>query len=116
MIQLHLPIPPSVNKIWQHARGRIIKRDKYRQWLDDAAGFVLASKALRGHKTIQGDFHAEIRIDRSKCKGDLDNYHKAILDAAQRWAIISNDKNCVSLSMSWGVAPEGCTLTICEAA
>lgn len=118
MISLHLPIPPSTNRLWRHGRGRTYKSADYEQWIACADGIVMQSKTLRGWKTISGKFIAEIVLD-ERMMGkhlDPDNIIKPLIDAAQRWRIIANDKNLRRLVLDVGSAPEGCTLTIKEAA
>lgn len=116
MITLSLPIPPSTNRIWRSTQHRVYRSKEYMNWLT-AAG-LLAAKQLRGHKTIQGEFKAEITIDREQLRkgSDLANREKSLLDACQSWGVIADDKNLIELRMSWGVAPAGCILTIKEAA
>ena len=42
MVELWVPLPPSANRLWRVARGRVIKSQEYISWLKEAtieAGF-----------------------------------------------------------------------------
>lgn len=114
---LDLPIPPSVNRIWQHKKAgkkQVFMAPEYRRWIKQADMCVLATAQLRGVKRIDGLFEAEIALQRTA--GDLDNRIKAVLDYAQSRALIANDKNCERVTAFWGEAPRGCRLTLKEIA
>lgn len=113
-ITLHLPLPPSANRLWRHGNGRTYKSKEYREWLRRADICVLASAILRGHKIIKGKFTAELIIKQS-ARGDIDNRSKSAIDFLQRIGIVTNDKNLTELNIKRGSAPTGCILTIREA-
>jgi Holliday junction resolvase RusA-like endonuclease len=113
-LTIDLPVPPSVNAIWSHGRGRTWLNPKYVSWKRQADLEVMASRALSGHKTIEGLFRARIIVDPRKCRkgSDIDNKIKPVLDWAEKNLIVSNDMNCLKVTAEWGDAPMGCRLEI----
>ncbi len=118
MITLALPMPPSVNRIWRIAydrhggRQRMIKSDRYSTWQQSAHGYYLEQGVHKLPK-ITGHFQAHIVLDASKRRNsDADNRTKAVLDALQRFGLITDDKFCDRLTVEWGSAPAGCIVTL----
>jgi Holliday junction resolvase RusA-like endonuclease len=119
---LDLPYPPSVNKIWRKAAFGVgmTSAPEYVNWKAQSDKLVMMLGQLRGRPTIAGSFEARIVVDATKKRGaqrgDLDNKIKACLDAAQRYELIADDKNCERLTIEWGDAPHGCRLILRELA
>lgn len=99
VIVVDLPLPPSVNRIWQRNKAgkkKVSRSPAYTRWIKAADALVMATGAHKGVKTIRGPFNALIELSRAKLSeigGDPDNRVKAILDYAQRIALIANDRN-----------------------
>ncbi|WP_332116045.1 RusA family crossover junction endodeoxyribonuclease [Azorhizobium caulinodans] len=111
-ISVDLPFPPSVNAAWRSVKGRVLLSKKYRQWLDEAEGRFLEQGA---HKLprVSGAFEASIVLDAGKRRtSDVDNRIKPVLDALQRFGLVANDRHCDRLTIAWGDAPAGCSITI----
>jgi Holliday junction resolvase RusA-like endonuclease len=106
-IVLDLPLPPSVNRIWRSGRGRVYKSAAYRGWLAAADAQVLASGYPK--QRIAGAFTAHIIVGR--CRGDIDNRAKALLDWLQSREVIRNDKDCTRLTIERGDV-EGCRVVV----
>ena len=106
---IDLPRPPSVNRIWRnHHRSA-----GYMAWIEQADALIMAHGGLRGREMIRGHFTALIEIKPTSIRCDLDNRIKAVLDYAQRIALISNDQNCMEITAKWSEeAIAGCRLTI----
>ena len=118
MITLSLPMPPSVNRIWRIAydrhggKRRMIKSDRYATWQQSAHGYYLQQGGHRQEK-IPGHFEAHIVLDASRRRNsDADNRTKVVLDALQRFGLITDDKFCDRLTVEWGHAPLGCIVTV----
>ena len=114
-IQVHLPMPPSVNRIWRSTRAgqgdrRVSISPEYKSWKRQADMLAIAMGALRGIRKIQGPFAATIIIKRGR--GDLDNRIKGVLDWAQSRELVRDDKDCEKLTIEYGEAPHGCLLTL----
>lgn len=112
-IVLDLPRPISVNRIWRaHKAGaaRVSLSPEYQKWKKQADQITLSLGQFRGLKQITGKFEAEIIVKR--CPGDLDNRAKGVLDWLQSRGVISDDKHCERLVLSWGDAPTGCRVTV----
>lgn len=114
-IEVHLPMPPSVNRIWRANKAGVgIKRvsisPEYRQWRNAADRLAIALGSCRGVKKIIGKFEAIIVLQRTR--GDLDNRVKGLLDWAQSRELVADDKNCERLTVEWGEAPYGCRLIL----
>jgi Holliday junction resolvase RusA-like endonuclease len=113
VIELALPLPPSVNALWRSARGRVFKSARYKDWIAQADNWFVHAK-YRKRGSITGPFTAHIVLDRSRRRGDCDNRVKPVLDILQSWGVIENDKLAEKVSVEWGVAPLGCRVTIEE--
>jgi crossover junction endodeoxyribonuclease RusA len=103
---INLPMPPSVNSLWRHGKGRVFCSKRYRTWLRVADTYYLANK--RYWLPVKGHFRAVITLNEKKRRGDADNRVKAVFDFLQRVEIIENDSLCDGVTVEWGWAPEGC--------
>lgn len=92
IIQLTLPVPPSVNTIWRVSNGRMVKSAKYREWLSCCDLAALQSRIPR--PSIKKPVSVDVVVrtghgwNRSR---DIDNLLKPILDWLVRWDILSGD-------------------------
>lgn len=113
MIVLHLPIPPSINALWRVRDGRPRKSERYRTWEVAAHGAFLEQN---GHlmPKVRGRFSITIILDeKRRGSSDADNRAKALLDYLEKGArVIENDRFADAISIRWGYAPAGCTVTI----
>lgn len=117
IIDIHLPAPPSTNRIWQATKAgpkRYSKSDDYIAWIKHADKTAQSMGMFRGIKMIRGAFEARIVLQRRK--GDLDNRIKGLLDWAQSRNLIADDKYCERVVAEWGDAPVGCRLILKELA
>jgi len=113
---IDLAIPPSVNRLWRHSRGRTHTSAEYRIWLKNADALAMTQRINCVSSTIAGAFTAEVLVGPSRT--DLDNVgSKALLDWTQSRNLIANDKHLQRLTVervSSTEAPEGCRLTLTE--
>jgi Holliday junction resolvase RusA-like endonuclease len=112
-IVLDLPMPISVNRIWRShkaGKGHVSISPEYQKWKKDADNLLMELGQLRGVKTIIGSFEVAVTVKR--CRGDLDNRLKGILDYLQSRTFIVDDKFCERITMEWGDAPHGCRVTV----
>lgn len=87
MIRLVIPEPPSVNEMRASVNGRLISTSIYRRWL------ALARADLRNVTPMgRGPFRVEISVAR-KCRKDVDNIIKPVLDLLQKADVIENDRH-----------------------
>lgn len=123
MIRIELPFPPSQNRIWVGGRGRkkagpwrIYRNPSYVEWLKQADLQWLSQKPRGPFKTIDGPFKVHLKLSRPDRRvRDIDNYHKVVMDWAQRAGIIKNDCNSVETRSGWVTdeeAPMGAVLLI----
>lgn len=73
------PLPPSANKNWRFAHGRVIVSQ-------EAANYKETVKMLArvdGATLIKGPVALTVDVYRPRKSGDLDNYLKVLLDALQ---------------------------------
>lgn len=97
-VTLDLPYPPSANRLWGIAQGRMIKTAEYAAWLTEAGYHVATQKPGR----IRGPYAMRITAGRpDNRKRDLDNLAKPIGDLLQASRVIENDCDCQRLSMEW---------------
>jgi len=88
------PLPPSANKYWRLARGRLIVSDEAKQYKHTVA--MLAK--VDGVRPLTGPVAVEITVYRARRSGDLDNFAKITLDAMQG-LFFANDSQVVELHM-----------------
>lgn len=114
-----LPPPPSVNetrKINWHAAKKL------ERWKKSADKLVLAAKSRSvnplGLKKVPGRFELRVVVSEHHTNMDLDNALKNIIDFLCRIELITDDgpKYMRRLIVEWGLAPEGCRVTITELA
>lgn len=92
IIQLTLPVPPSVNTIWRVSNGRMVKSAKYREWLSCCDVYALQSRVPRPGIKKPCAVDVVIRTGHGwKTSRDIDNILKPILDWLVRWDILSGD-------------------------
>ena len=97
-IEIDLPFPPSVNRLWRSTRA---KKGQYR-----SAEYVLWTKeaALRVGQveTITGPFEVIFEAQRpDNRRRDLDNLPKAMMDCLTDCKAIEDDSLCQSLTIRW---------------
>lgn len=119
-IILHLPPPPSTNRIWRR-RKTVSKRGKanyrspqYLNWTEQADKLMLAFRQYPRSK-LGGSFTVKFSFNRKMIRGDLDNYTKALFDYLQSRDLIRNDKDCQGYGCAWVApekAPHGCQIVI----
>jgi len=87
---LYLPPPISTNALTRSVtRGRssvALTSAAYRQWKAEAAAMILQQKL----PCVLGAYGLRVAVPR-KCRVDLDNCLKAILDALHQNGIVEND-------------------------
>lgn len=112
-IIIDLPMPPSVNRIWRHNKAgpkKVSLSHEYMAWKKSADVLSMQLGQFRGVKTIVGKFVVTITVQR--CRGDLDNRIKGVLDYLQSRAVIVDDKYCERITVQWGEAPAGCRVKV----
>jgi crossover junction endodeoxyribonuclease RusA len=97
-IQLHIPYPPSANRLWVRAKKDMRKSDEYAQWLTEAGWHVKSQKP----GAIQGPYKISVQAARpDKRRRDLDNLLKPIGDLLQSVGVIENDSDCEMITARW---------------
>lgn len=107
MIRIWLPLPPSVNHIWRHARGRTYQSAGYVKWMKQS-DLALATQGIPSG--IKGP--VEVRMVAFRGKGwlerkrDLDNLWKPCLDFIVRRGLIESDDHQIVKRLVADIAPE----------
>jgi Holliday junction resolvase RusA-like endonuclease len=99
-VVINFPRPTSANKMFSRQvtrRGRRDLTQEYKAWRDEAGWLV--KMQIVGLQTITSQFNIVIEVPRSS-RVDLDNNVKPILDLATNMKIISDDRNCVGISIT----------------
>lgn len=92
IMKLTLPVPPSANRYWRLAKGRMIVSEEARKYKEDAAW--LAKSA--GAEMITGNVAVTLRVYRAVKRGDTDNFLKVTLDSLQG-VLYRNDNQIVRI-------------------
>lgn len=116
-IELDLPAPPSVNRVWMRAKAgkrQVFTAPEYTKWKRAADDLIGSLAQLRGVKPIPAQFEAHIILSERHTRIDLDNASKALLDYAVRCALVTDDgpKYLRRLVAEWGIAHHGCRLIL----
>lgn len=89
MLSITLPLPPSTNRIWRVARGRVHRSAEYLDWID------LAARELR-YADMTGtritDRYALQLFIPAKDRADADNRLKATCDLLVRRGLVPDDR------------------------
>jgi Holliday junction resolvase RusA-like endonuclease len=113
-IVLDVPLPPSANRLWRSARGRVFKSREYTEWMLQADLSVIGNRQYPKRK-ITGQFEIRILLSNKGRRGDGDNRVKGCLDFCESRQIVSNDKHCERGSWEWvapAQAPQGCRVIL----
>lgn len=112
MINITLPLPPSLNSLWRVTKqGKMYKSPVYTKWKAAAQWDV---KAQVGTKKITGKFKLTLIADRpDKRNRDLDNLLKAALDCLNGIAI-DDDHDCEMLEAWWGSKGDKCQIILTQ--
>jgi crossover junction endodeoxyribonuclease RusA len=76
-MRLVLPYPPSANRLWQNARGHMIKSAEAKVY----GYLVLAAAQAAGIEPFTGAVSVKIDVYRPRKAGDLDNRLKVAMDS-----------------------------------
>ena len=110
-LEIRLPLPPSVNKIWVPVPVRggavMVKRKAYKDWAAMAAREVAAQRA---GLSINGAFRVSLLLPTGRHDGD--NLIKPILDACQHGGAIANDRDCIGGTWDMDDTREGLALIV----
>lgn len=98
-VYVELPLPPSVNSIWQHGKGRTFKSKTYTDW-QTTAGWSLRHQ-LKGGR-VPGPIGIQLKCVRPDArKRDIDNLIKAALDLLVCMNVIDDDSFVQRVEASW---------------
>lgn len=106
---LHLPYPPSANRLWRNFRGRTCKSREYTDWLI-AAG--MAARTQRQPK-ISGAYKLSLTAVRpDRRRRDLGNLEKPVSDLLQSIGVIDDDCYAEMIVSRWVTIGEGITVRV----
>lgn len=106
MIRLDLPMPPSLNGIYQNVAGRgRVKTSAYRKWREQAGWEIV--RQGRPSQPV-GKYELQVALKKPRANADIDNRIKPIADALQQYRVIQDDKHCTRIAIWWAEdLPEG---------
>ena len=108
-VEIWLPYPPSVNRLWRTGRGRVYRSDAYIEWLREAGWEIKKQKPGK----VAGPYKISITAARpDKRKRDLCNLEKAISDVIEHHGIIENDSLCEMQTSRWVTTGDGVAVRI----
>jgi len=105
-ITIELPFPPTANRYWQLARGRIIKTKQARQYEKDVLATVLTTLSKRGlgplhssKETLALSIAVHYPTKKRGPNMDLDNVEKVLIDSLQGY-FFHNDRQLRHIQIS----------------
>lgn len=107
-VEIHLPMPPSANRLWRRAGNTIHKSSSYTSWLRQAGLIAMSQRP----GAIAGPYKISICAARQSRKLDLDNILKPIGDLLQSIGVIDNDRDCEMISARWVSQGEGVSVRV----
>ena len=116
-IQLDLPFPPSVNRLWRQTHGRVYLNPRYVKWKKHADAYLLMQMRNLPVKRITGNYSLTTLLVKPDNKHrDLNNFStKAIEDFLVSRKLIDDDSLCQESRSKWvttNEAPIGCRVII----
>lgn len=109
MIELHLPYPPSANRLWRRARKGMMRSDEYCRWLTEAGWTARSQRPGKICGPYKLSIHA-VRPDRRA--RDIDNLIKPVGDLLQSLGVIENDCDAEMVSARWVTSGSGITVIV----
>ena len=111
MIEFEIPFPPSVNRYWRHtAKAGFLQTyisPKGRRYREDVLAAVYHAFGGRP-EPLTGPLRMEIVLRPPDGRiRDVDNHHKAPLDALALADVYGNDKQVWDLHIHWDVSETG---------
>lgn len=99
MVEIIIPRPPSINRLWRIGRGRMYRSLEYTQWIYKCEAIIKAA----GIKPIKGRYKLMVRAVRpDKRRRDIDNVGaKAVNDMLQHAGIVEDDCLCEATLAKW---------------
>lgn len=98
VVEIALPRPPSVNRLWRMGNGRMFKSAEYTAWIAKCFQSIQGAKV----PSVLGKYKLMIRVARpDKRRRDIDNYIKAVSDFLQSAKIIQDDSLCEAVYCKW---------------
>lgn len=103
MIEISLPVPPSLNNCYVNASGRgRFKSTEYRIWCREAQAYLMA--APKGKVAIGYSLHIVLPVN---MRGDLDNRVKPLSDVLVASGVLPDDKHAAKITVERGAARDG---------
>lgn len=119
---LHLPMPPSANRLWRYDRGgRPHRSTQYKAWLQHAGAEILVQGRTAYHGgwgkfravPITSPVEVVIWAGRpDKRKRDIDNRIKPLLDCLTKCHVIQDDSLVHKLSIEWAEGVSGVRIEV----
>lgn len=109
VIELDLPLPTSVNDLWEPNGHRGLRRtDAYMQWLQDAGWLTKGQLAKAPCRRINGPYKLILHAVRpDKRRRDLGNLLKATEDLLTALRVIEDDSYSEMIVMRWVTTGDG---------
>ena len=105
--RIHLAhLPPSVNAIWRHAKGKTYRTKTYMEWRN-SEGWNVQSQMVGQHR-FTGPVYVTLAMKRRRKNMDGDNFQKGIFDLLESLEVIANDKDIMGCNWFWSAdLPDG---------
>lgn len=102
MVNIFLPYPPSVNKLWGYGKGRVYKSVSYKAWLTEAHVAWLQQRCKFSVRRIEGPYLLRLEATPpDKRHRDIGNLEKSVSDFLQAAGIIQNDRLARRITVEW---------------
>lgn len=105
MLEIELPHPPSVNKMFANqkgSKGGRFKTKAYKDWIKEAGFMLLCQRNRAGkYKRPAGKLEVEVDVLRINKLADIDNTLKAVLDLLVSTSTIEDDRHVERVTAQW---------------
>lgn len=107
-VEIDLPIPPSINRLWVPVNGGMVRSERYRTWWRAAGNELVRARPGR----VSGAYALTLLVNRTESKADLNNLEKAVSDLLQEHGVIENDRRGDRIELEWSNAVERCRVIV----
>lgn len=109
-VELHLPMPPSANRLWRPVPGGMACTSTYNAWKFHAGIELVRQRPGR----IPGRYTMRLLLGKLGARADVDNRVKPVSDLLEAHGVVANDRLAQDVSVWRNSAPGEGVVVIVE--